>query len=279
MPAVSRLGRRWVSSARLPLCVVVAVLAAVAPGSHRATAATFEYASPTTFSTLNTGTTTSFSLADLSVTATRLSTFSGSNGLTLGRELITFPASSPSNPPWVAGARDMFRLRFNDQSNTTPDGSVTVEYAFSSPLPTSSYLVFADFDVRETLKIQAYDLANNLISFGSLSFARENGRDPTGATMTLPTWASEGGYSGVIAYGNNPIVSGSDPVVTVQSAVPIARVVYESDNDPYNNVNNNDLYFNFAVPTPVPEIDPAGFGNVVAVAAGVLALVRRRYGR
>lgn len=215
-----------------------------------ASAAPYDYADPSTFFSLNTGTTTSFALADLTVSATRLSTFSGSNGLTLGSEAITFPATNPSNPDWVAGARNMFRLRFNDNSNTTQDGVVTIQYAFSSPLPTSSYLVFADFDVRETLQIQAYDSGDALIPFESLTFARENGRTTGGSALLLPTWSSLGGYSGVISYGNNPISTNPDPVVTLQSAIPIARLVYESDNDPYNNVNSNDLYFNFAVPEP-----------------------------
>jgi hypothetical protein len=85
----------------------------------------------------------------------------------------------------------MFRLRFNETSKTTPEGSVTIQYDFSSALPVSAYLVLADFDVKESLRIQAYDSANALIPFASLSFARENGRDPGGASLTKPTWTSE----------------------------------------------------------------------------------------
>lgn len=262
----------------VPACVMlVAMIGGLLMNADPTHADSFTYANPSTFGTLNTGTSTSFALGDLSVTATRLSTFSGTNGLTLGRELITFPETSPSNPPWVAGARDMFRLRFNDNSNTTNDGSVTVQYAFSSPLSTSSYLIFADFDVRETLKIQAYDASDALIPFGSLAFARQNGRQPGGDSFTLPTWSGTTGYSGVIAYGNNPVSSWADPVVTLQSSVPISRLIYESDNDPYNNVANNDLYFNFSTPvTAVPEIDPGHASGVVAIIAGYVGLVRRR---
>jgi hypothetical protein len=243
----------------------------------RLQASTFDYADPANFSTLNTSTTASFSVGSIPFTATRLTSFASTNGLTLGREAITFPSTNPSNPPWIAGTRDMFRLRFNDTSNTTPDGSVTIQYDFSSALPVGSYLVFADFDVKELLKIQAYDSSNSLIPFASLSFARENGRDPGGASLTTPTWTSEVGYSGVLSYGNIPSFSGSDPVVTVQSSIPISRLIYESDNDPYNNVNNNDLYFNFSVPTSsVPEIDPAGTCSVLALIGGALGILERR---
>ena len=170
------------SPTRLVVSLAVAAWIALALCAGSASASTFVYGDPSTFSTLNTGTLTTFSVLDLTVTATRLSTFSGSNGLTLGRELITFPETSPSNPPWVAGARDMFRLRFNDNSDTTPDGDVTVQYVFSSPLPTSAYLVFADFDVRETMRIKAYDAGDSLIPFGSLTSVSYT-------HLTLPTKA------------------------------------------------------------------------------------------
>jgi hypothetical protein len=278
MRALASLKRSRRRRSRLvPLALGVA-LASLALVTRHAVAESFVYASPTTFSTLNTGTQTTFGLADLTVTATRLSTFSGSNGLTLGSEVIVFPETNPSNPPWVAGTRDMFRLRFNYGDGSTEAGTVTVQYAFSSPLSTAAYLVFADFDVKETMKIRAYDGGDSLIPFGSLSFTRENGRQPGGASLPLPTWSSEAGYSGVIAYGNNPIFSGADPVVTVQSSIPISRLVYESDNTPYDTVANNDLYFNFAVPVAaaVPEIDPQGLAGGLALLGGALGLLERR---
>lgn len=264
-------------SARLLLVLTAAWLSgAVTP----AFASTYLYADPSGFATLNSGTSTNFALGGLSVTANRLSSFSGTNGLTLGSEVINFPSTSPSNPAWVAGVRDMFRLRFSSNGGTTRDGSVDVEYVFSTALPTSAFLVFADFDVKETLKIRAYDAADTLIGFGSLAFARQNGRQTGGDSLTLPTWTSAVGYSGVIAYGNNTSFSGDDPVVTVASTVPIARLVYESDNDPYDTVTNNDLYFNFALLSePVPEIDPAGLASVTALIAGCLGLLERRRSR
>jgi hypothetical protein len=254
--------------------LVVLIASAVIPAA-RSEASQFVYASPTGFSSLNSGTSVSFGLGDLSVMATRLSSFSANNGLTLGSEVLTFPSTNPANPPWIAGARDMFRLRFDDGDGSKVDGTVTVQYSFSSPLPTTSYLVFADFDVKETLKVQAYDATDTLIPFGSLSFARENGRQIGGDSLSLPTWSSEGGYSGVIAYGNNPISSWSDPVVTLQSSVAISRLVYESDNDPYDTVAHNDIYFNFATPA-VPEIDPGVASSAVAGLAGALGLLERR---
>jgi hypothetical protein len=111
--------------------------------------------------------------------------------------------------------------------------------------------------------------------FRSLSFVRENGRQIGGDSLPLPTWSSEAGYSGVIAYGNNPISSWSDPVVTLQSSVAISRLVYESDNDPYDTVAHNDLSFNFATPA-VPEIDPGVASSAVACLAGALGLLERR---
>lgn len=271
-PHRSRTARRLVVACR-PL--VVACVAWLLTGT--AGAETFLYGDPSTFSALNSGTSTSFSLDGMTVSANRLSSFTAGNGLTLGSETITFPAVSPPNPAWIAGVRDMFRLRFSDGGNTTLDGNVTVEYTFPTPLSTGSYLVFADFDYKEIMKIRAYDVANSLIGFGSLSFARQNGREPGGDSLVLPVWRSEAGYSGVIEYGNNPVFGRADPVVTVQSSIPIARLVYESDNDPYDTITNNDLYFNFAIPAAaVPEIDPAGAISVVALLAGVIAIVERR---
>jgi hypothetical protein len=66
-------------------------------------------------------------------------------------------------------------------------------------------------------------------------------------------------------------------VVTVRCSIPISRLIYESDNDPYNNVNINDLEFNFSVPTSsVPEIDPPGTSSVLAHVAGALGQLERR---
>lgn len=268
-------GFSWRRSCLLPGPLVLVLIASAVMPEARSEASQFIYASPAGFSSLNSGTSISFGLGDLSVTATRLSSFTANNGLTLGSEVITFPTTSPSNPPWIAGARDMFRLRFDDGDGSKVDGTVTVQYEFSSPLPTTSYLVFADFDVKESLKVQAYDATDTLIPFGSLSFARQNGRQPGGDSLSLPTWSSEGGYSGVIAYGPNPISHWSDPVVTLQSSVAISRLVYESDNDPYDTVSNNDLYFNFATPA-VPEVDPGVAASGLAGLAGALGLLERR---
>lgn len=262
---------------RRSLAIVIGLFFVVAGVASVAPAETYLYADPSTFSTLNSGTATSFLLGNATVNATRLSVFSATNGLTLGSEVINFPATNPSNPDWVAGARDMFRLAFSSGSGTNRDGSVSVEYTFPSFFPTSGYLIFADFDVKETLKVQAYDASNSLISHASFSFAYENGRQPGGSAFTLPTWSSEGGYSGVLAYGNNTSISGTDPVVTLRASVPIARLVYESDNDPYDTVINNDLYFNFTIPaSPIPEINPAGMGPVLALVTGSLGLLERR---
>jgi len=278
-------GRGWPRSPRTggtiavtPL-VTLTVLVAWAGIARPAAAETYLYADPTGFSALNTGTSASFTLANLTIQATRLTSFSGSNGLTLGQESLVFPATNPSNPDWIAGTRDMFRLRFDDGTTLapTPDGTVGIQYVFSSPLPTGSFLVFADFDVKEEMRIRAFDATDSLIGFATWSFARENGGEIGGAALTLPTWSGSAGYSGVLAYGNNPFISANNPVVTLQSSVPIARLVYESDNDPYDTVTHNDLYFNFTMPaSAVPEIDPAGLGSVVALLGGSLGILERR---
>ncbi len=85
------------------------------------------------------------------------------------------------------------------------------------------------------------------------------------------------GSSGVLSYGDILSSSSSDPLVTVQSSIPISRLIYETGNDPYNNLNNNDLYSNFTVQTSsVPENDPAGTSSVLALLAGALGLLEWR---
>ena len=243
--------------------IAMTLFLACGPGSN---AADYFYADTAGFDSLTTNVPANFSLADNTLTITRLTNLAAD--MTQSTASLTFSATSPSNPDWVAGNRDFYQVALN--TTTTSPGTVNYEFAFATALPTSSYLVFVDFDVKEKVSIRAYDASDTLIPFASTTFFKENGQDPSG-TAAPTTYTSLGGYTGVIAATNN--VNLSNPVVGLNSTIPIKRVVYEFNLNPESTtIINNSLRFNFAV---VPEPSTYLLGSISALAIGWMARRRR----
>lgn len=149
----------------------------------------------------------------------------------------TFPVSSPSNPPHIAGSHSMFDLEFNSANGVT--GTVTYEFEFSDVLSNSGYsgyMMFVDIDNKETFRIKAYDASGNIIPFNQFSFVRENGNYATGSSYTNTVFNDIGAsYSGELTSLSEITVS--DPVVTLQASIPVKRVVFEINFNVDNNVN------------------------------------------
>lgn len=243
--------------------LAITLFLAYAPCSN---AADYFYANTTGFGALTTNSPANFSMTGNTLTITRLTNLSAD--MTQTTASLTFSATSPANPDWVAGNRDFYQVALD--TTTTSPGTVTYEFAFATALPTSSYLVFADFDVQEQVAIRAYDGTNTLIPFANTTFSKQNGNQ-VGGSSAPTTYSSLGGYTGVIADTGN---SGLDnPVVSLNATVPIQRVVYEFNLNP-NLVSGltNSLRFNFAV---VPEPSTYVLGSISALAIGWMARRRR----
>jgi hypothetical protein len=263
------------------MCVFLSslVLAMVLATATQASAEVI-WSNPSTvgFSTLPLNTPTPFAFPDTGgMTMTRTSAVG--SGVTPGTETITYAAtiSSFTNPAWVVGSRTYFKISYSSGSSSPYAGStVSYESQFAGGLATTSQLVFVDFDAAEEVIVKAYDLANNLIPFASTSVLLSAGADSTPRFDDIE-WASYGGATGRLR--NIVEDDESNIVASINSTTSIARLVYEFDMNPDNDVSSPSIRFSFAsvpAPSPVPEIDPAGMGSVLALVTGALGLLERR---
>jgi len=104
--------------------------------------------------------------------------------------------------------------------------TVSYELQFATALPTTSQLVFIDFDSLEQVTIKAYDASNNLIPFANTSILRSPGQDTTPVYAGV-SWASSGGATGLLANTDND--SESNIIASITSSTSIQRIVYEFD--------------------------------------------------
>lgn len=182
-------------------------------------------------------------------------------GLSLEERVVTFSGSAPfDNPAWIAGTRSFYGIR-HGSSGTSP--VITISGTFTSPLPTTGYMVFADVEFGEQITVRAFN-GGSLIPFADLAFTRWNGASGSGTSVNT-TWNALGGASGILVSGTP--FGFTNPVVTLQSAQPVSSFEYTIDMGELN----NSLGFNFAVEV-VPE--PATLALVAA--AGITATLRRR---
>jgi hypothetical protein len=203
------------------------------------------------------------------MTMTRTSAVGG--GVTTGSNTITYAATTGTftNPAWVVGTRTYYEVDYASGTSAPYAGStVSYESQFTGGLATTSQFVFVDFDGGEQVVIKAYDLSNTLIPFASTSVLLSAGADTTPRFEDIE-WASFAGATGRLS--NIFADSEANIVASINSTTSIARLVYEFDMNPDNDVSNPGIRFTFAA---VPE--PSTYCIALAGLACGGYLVRRR---
>jgi hypothetical protein len=223
---------------------------ALAPAAHASAEVIWSNPSTAGFSTLPLNTPTPFAFPGTGgMTMTRTSAVG--SGVTTGSDTITYAATigSFTNPAWVVGTRTYFEVSYASGPSAPYAGStVSYESQFTGGLATTSQLVFVDFDAEEQVVIKAYDFSNNIIPFASTSVLLSAGADSSPRFQDIE-WASFAGATGRLR--NIFVDSESNIVASINSTTSIARLVYEFDMNPDNDVSNPTIRFSFAaVPEP-----------------------------
>lgn len=271
------------------ICVVISCLLGFFVGMRQADAS-YVFADPTGFASQATGTSSTYNFqgtGDLSVNVA----VKGSN-ISWGTSTLNFTGAGLSNPAWMGGSRQMFKIEYNGSSDGGPYELAEIEFTFANPLSTSSYMLFTDFDSYEGLAIAAFDGSNNLIPFSDLTLVRVDGEEPTGSTATTPTWSNTNPTQGWTSVSSNTgwvgtsavsgylqettNVSTSNVGTAIRSATAISRLVFYYNAEATDGTGSNSLRFNFAAPAPgtVPEPASASVFSLLFLAG--LAAYRRR---
>jgi hypothetical protein len=250
---------------RLALAVILAT------ATHASAQVTWTNPSTAGFSTLPLNSPTPFSFPNTGGMTMTLTSAVGS-GVTTGSDTITYAATigSFTNPAWVVGTRTYYAVSYaSGTSAPYPGSTVSYESQFAGGLATTSQLVFVDFDAQEQVVIKAYDVANNIIPFASTSVLLSAGGDSSPRFEDIE-WASFAGATGRLR--NIFEDSETNIVASINSTTSIARLVYEFDMNPDNDVSNPTIRFSFAA---VPE--PSTCASLLAgLAVGGYSLFRRR---
>jgi hypothetical protein len=248
------------------------LLVALAAASHASAQDTWYNPSTDGFTTLSLNTPTAFTFQGTGgMTMTRTSALG--SGITPSTNALTYAATigSFTNPDWVVGTRTYYEISYESGANPPYAGStVSYEMQFNGGLATTSQLVFVDFDAAEQVTIKAYDLFNNIIPFASTSVLLSAGQDSSPRFQDIE-WASSAGATGRLR--NIFDDSESNIIASINSTTSIARLVYEFDMNPDNDVSSPGMRFSFAA---VPE--PSTYALLVAASAAVLSarFIRRR---
>lgn len=214
---------------------------------------------------LNTPTAVNF-LGTGDLTMTRTSTVGAPIETGTWNGTFTTPVNGRPNPDWVLGTRSYFQLASG--TTGTLQSTVSYELQFATALPTTSQLVFIDFDSLEQVTIKAYDASNNLIPFASTSILRSPGQD-TSPVYAGVSWASSVGATGLLANTDND--SESNIIASISSSTSIQRIVYEFD---FSQVDSGGGTIRFQV-AAVPE--PSTYAMALAgMACCGFSMLRRR---
>lgn len=179
---------------------------------------------------------------------------------------FTTPVNGQPNPDWVLGTRSYFQL--GSGTTGTVQSTVSYELQFATALPTTSQLVFIDFDSLEQVTIKAYDSSNNLIPFATTSILRSPGQD-TSPVYTGLSWASSVGATGLLANTDND--SESNIIASISSSTSIQRLVYEFN---FSQVDSGGGTIRFQV-AAVPEPSTC-IMTFAGIACGGFSMWRRR---
>ena len=247
-----------------------------AVAGHSPARAELIWSNPSTagFSTLPLNTPTSFAFPGTGGMTMTL-TARGS-GITPSTETITYGATTGAftNPAWVVGTRTYFRISYASGPSVPYAGStVSYESQFAGGLATTSQFVFVDFDAAEEVIFKAYDLANNLIPFASTSVLLSAGNDSSPRFQDIE-WASFAGATGRLR--NIDEDDESNIVASINSTTSIARLVYEFDMNPDNDVSSPSIRFSFASEPSSAVPEPGQVAASLLLLTGIGAYVWRK---
>ena len=228
--------------------------------------AQYLFADPTGFSAQAVGSPFSYNFigtGDLSVNVV-----SKGDGISFGTSTVNFQSAGTSNPSWMGGSRRMFRFEYDGSTSGGPRELAELEFIFSTPLSTQSYLLLTDFDSYEGLAIAAYNTSNSLVPFNAFLFSRHDGEEPLGDTFVQPSWSATNPTQSSQWVNNNSPWTGvnsitgflqdtsnssvDDPAVSLQPTTEISRIVFYYNAESINGTGSNTLRFNFAAPVPGP---------------------------
>jgi hypothetical protein len=241
-------------------------------------AATYSYADVTGWDTLSRNTPTVYSWKGINdLTVTRLGAISDA-GMSLSQATVTFPAVNPNNPEWIAGTRDFLQILYDSALGI--DDTMSYRWDFANPLSAQDFMVFADFDFGEEILVDAYDTNNQLIPFSAFTFAQENGNDPNGSTYSNILFSDGSSFSSSVYLASPGLDQVSNPIVTLQSSIPISRLEYFFLMDDQGlNITNNSIRVNFATPVSEPTSTPEPTSSLALLAFGAAGVYRWRMGK
>jgi hypothetical protein len=251
--------------------VSLALAVVLAAATHASAEVIWSNPSTAGFSTLSLNTPTPFAFPGTGGMTMSRTTPLGS-GVTTGSDTITYAVTTGTftNPAWVVGTRTYYEISYAS-GTTAPYAGSTVSYEMQFPggLATTSQLVFVDFDASEQVIVKAYDLSNNIIPFANTSVLLSAGQDSSPRFEDIE-WASFAGATGRLR--NIFDDSESNIIASINSTASIARLVYEFDMNPDNDVSNPNIRFSIAA---VPE--PSTYAMALAgMACGGYSMFRRR---
>jgi hypothetical protein len=227
------------------------------------------------FSTLSLNTPTPFAFPGTGGKTMSRTTPLGS-GVTTGSDTITYAVTTGTftNPAWVVGTRTYYEISYAS-GTTAPYAGSTVSYEMQFPggLATTSQLVFVDFDASEQVTVKAYDLSNNIIPFANTSVLLSAGQDSSPRFEDIE-WASFAGATGRLR--NIDEDDESNIVASINSTTSIARLVYEFDMNPDNDVSSPSIRFSFASEPSSAVPEPGQVAASLLLLTGIGAYVWRK---
>jgi prepilin-type processing-associated H-X9-DG protein len=118
------------------------------------------------------------------------------------------------------------------------------------------------------------DENNQLIPFSAFTFAQENGNDPNGSTYSNILFLDGSSSSSSVYLGSPGLNQASNPIVTLQSSIPISRLEYYIFMDDQGlNITSNSIRVNFATQVPEPT------SSLALLAFGAAGVYRWRKGK
>ena len=188
----------------------------------------------------------------------------------------TNPTTGFTNPDWVVGPRDYFRVNWSGSPGSSAD-DVTLNIEFAQPITSADKMIFLDFEAGEKLIIRAYDAGGSLIDGSNLALSYFDGNFEEASGYTVGDLSSSDpdiSVPGESIHWRADADPGSEPGLTLVTNTDIHRLEYVLDmQDSSTSITGASVRFNFAHADPIPEPATA---LLVALGCGGMCLLRRR---